>query len=122
MKTELLEKLINKLIDGDDEGSEGKELIGEFVIVRCRNAGVHAGTLKSYKGQEVVLKDSRRLWYWKAANKTHTLSGVAKEGITSESKIPPSVGNIVLMDACEIIQASPKCRDSILEAPSYESN
>lgn len=40
---------------------------GRYVIVRTYSAGVFAGTLVSRKGQGVVLKDARRLWYWKGA-------------------------------------------------------
>ena len=33
-----------------------KELIGDYVIVRCRDAGVHAGYLVDYEGRNVTLK------------------------------------------------------------------
>ena len=98
-----------------------KPMIGEYVIVRCRDAGVHAGTLVDYEGRTVYLKESRRLWYWVCAESQHSLSGVAQEGIVhSQSKIPPAVGTIVLADACEIIETSEKCRQSIQGAPVYE--
>ena len=44
-----------------------KKKIGDMVIVRTYSAGVFAGRLKSHKGQEVVMTDARRLWYWKGA-------------------------------------------------------
>ena len=37
---------------------------GDYVIVRTCSAGVFAGTLASRIGQEVTLKNARRLWYW----------------------------------------------------------
>lgn len=123
MNNAILEKLIEKYLSDDmAPSSSKKEMIGEYVIVRCRDAGVHAGTLKSYEGREVVLTDSRRLWYWKAANNAHTLSGVAKEGITSNSKIPANICRIVLSDACEIIETSSECKKSIEGAPVHEVN
>ena len=93
---------------------------GKYVIVRCRDAGVHAGYLVSIKDRTVVLKDSRRLWYWKATGSSHTLSGVAKHGISSESKIPPTVATIHLLDACEVISTTKACRKSIEEMPHHE--
>jgi hypothetical protein len=42
-------------------------MIGKYVIVRCRDAGVHSGILESHNGRECVLTESRRLWYWKTA-------------------------------------------------------
>jgi len=121
MKTELIEKLIGMLLDGETPTGGEKEMIGDYVIVRCRDAGVHAGTLVSYEGREVVLKNSRRLWYWKCANNQHSLSGVAEEGITQESKIPGMVRKIVLGDACEIISTSDKCQRSIQDAKVHKT-
>ncbi len=47
-----------------------------YVIVRSHTAGVHAGFLKSRKGDTVVLTESRRLWLWQGAS----LSEVANHG------------------------------------------
>jgi hypothetical protein len=98
-----------------------KALIGEYVIVRCRDAGVHAGTLIDYEGRTVILKNSRRLWYWVCANNQISLSGVASEGVVEkESKIPAVVGTLILSDACEILETTPQCQESIERAPVYE--
>ena len=48
-----------------------------YVIVRTYSAGVFAGVFESRKGQEVVLTDARRIWYWKGAA---SLSQLAMEG------------------------------------------
>lgn len=78
------------------------------VIVRCRDAGVHYGKLVAYEGRTVWLKDSRRLWMWKAVEGI-ALSGVARYGVVAhESKLDVIVPNIALLDACEIIDASPE--------------
>lgn len=96
------------------------QLIGQFVIVRSRDSGVHAGTLVSIQDRTVRLTGSRRLWYWKAA-KGHTLSGVALHGInTSASKIAGELGEIVVLDACEIIPTTAAAGQSILGAPEYD--
>ena len=123
MNKQLIESLLLALLD-DINCSEtaGKELIGDYVIVRCRDAGVHAGYLKSYQSREVVLTKSKRLWYWKAANKSHRLSGVAVNGVEPTSKITAAVETIVLPEACEIIACSPVARNSIEGQAVYEVN
>lgn len=127
MKEELLLKLIEKLLESESSTlptstemqTNKKEMIGDYVIVRCRDAGVHAGYLVDYEGREVVLKDSRRLWYWKCANNQHSLSGVANEGITSDSKIPAVIEKAVLPEACEILSTTNKAKKSIEGAEVY---
>lgn len=118
-----LERLIElgKLFEGKSEtktDNHDNPMIGEKVIVRCRDAGVHFGTLVSYQGREVLLKNSRRMWYWKAKT-GHTLSGCAVNGI-KDSKISASVSSITLLDACEIIQCTGKASKSIGDTDEYQ--
>lgn len=89
-------------------------MIGKYVIVRCRDAGVHTGKLESHQGRECVLVESRRLWYWKAA-KGAFLSSVATDGLSDESKIGKELARIHLTENCEIIQCSPEAERSIRE-------
>jgi len=78
----------------------------KYVIVRCRDAGVHAGEYVSHLGSEVVLTNSRRIWYWQGAA---SLSEIAVHGCSmpSECKISVPVPKITLTDACEIIECEP---------------
>ncbi len=94
------------------------KMIGKFVIVRCHDAGVHAGYLESYEGRECVLTDSRRLWYWKA-KKGAFLSAVALYGIDDTSKIGAELPRIHLTENCEIIECSKESEDSINEQPAH---
>jgi hypothetical protein len=93
-------------------------MIGQYVIVRCRDAGVHAGVLEAYSGREAILNESRRLWYWKPAGGAAFLSGVAAEGLDASSKIGVSI-KVHLTETCEIILCSTKAAKSIKEAKSY---
>ncbi len=87
-------------------------LIGKKVIIRTYSAGVHFGTLVEKSGNEVILKNSRRMWQWWAAQSI-SLSGVAQYGIIqSKSKIAPEVGTIWL-EAIEIIPCADECTASI---------
>ena len=54
----------------------------KYVITRSRYASPFAGYLESRNGQEVVLTDARRLWYWDGAA---SLSQLAVAG-TSKPK------------------------------------
>jgi len=89
------------------------KMIGKYVIVRCRDAGVHAGFLESYNGRECVLTESRRLWYWKPADGQKYLSGLAIAGADEASKIGVALPRIFLTENCEIIECSQKAENSI---------
>lgn len=90
--------------------------IGAYVIVRCRDAGVHAGILVDYNGREAELTESRRMWYWKPKNGAF-LSGCAVYGLDPESKIGVPV-DIVLTETCEIISCSDEAMVSIQSHPN----
>ena len=94
-------------------------MIGKFVIVRCHDAGVHAGILQAHSGRECVLSESRRLWYWKPANGATFLSGVANEGLDKTSKVGAAI-RVHLTETCEIIECTASASKSILGAPNYE--
>ena len=88
-------------------------MIGKYVIVRCKDAGVHAGILEANSDREAVLTDSRRLWYWKPNLGMKFLSGVAVSGLDESSKIGEPLTRIHLTEACEIIQVSGAAEKSI---------
>lgn len=85
---------------------------GKYVICRCYSAGVHAGELVSANGDEVILKNSRSLWYWKARNGI-ALSGVAQNGIASGSQVDSLNPEIALTGVIEIIPCTEASRESI---------
>ena len=87
-------------------------LLGKYVIVRCKDAGVHAGVLESRQGRECVLINSRRLWYWKPAE-GKWLSSVAIHGLDESSKVGEPIGTIILTENCEIIGTTEKSEASI---------
>lgn len=96
------------------------EYIGKYVIVRTRSAGVFAGTIKSRIGQEIVLLNARRLWYWAGAASLSQLAvqGVSKPG---ECKFPCEVTEIWLPETIEIIPATDAARESIFEVPEWKA-
>lgn len=89
-----------------------------YVIVRTYSAGVFAGTLVSRNGQEVELKNARRLWYWDGAASLSELSvhGVSKPG---NCKFPCEVPTVELTQAIEILGVTPKAKASIAAVPIW---
>lgn len=92
-------------------------MIGKYVIVRCRDAGVHAGVLESHEGRECVLTEARRLWYWrvKKGPSGDFLNAVALSGLEKGSKVSAAVPRIHLTENCEIIEAATDAETSIRE-------
>lgn len=84
----------------------------KYVIVRTYSAGVFAGELESRNGQEVVLRNARRIWYWKGAA---SLSQLAQSGTSkpTECKFPEAVDRVELLQAIEILDVTPTARASI---------
>lgn len=96
----------------DDYHDLIKIMSNKYVIVRTYSAGVFAGYLESQKGQEVVLKNARRLWYWEGAA---SLSQLAMEGVSKPEycKFPCEVRKVKLMEAIEILDVTEKAKESI---------
>jgi hypothetical protein len=74
------------------------------VLVRCRNAGVHVGTLEKHDNIVLLLSNANRIWRWRGA---HDLSYVAMNGVNRKdyTRISCLVPEIALTssDVCEII-------------------
>jgi hypothetical protein len=87
-------------------------LIGKKVIVRTYAAGVHFGELSEKEGKEVILKNARRLWYWKTTNSGISLSEVANAGLHKDSKTCAAVDSIWL-EAVEIIPCTKEAIENI---------
>jgi len=83
-----------------------------YVIIRCRDAGVHAGELVRYEGRTVHLRNTRRIWYWSGAE---SLSELALFGAANprECKFAAELPEITLLEACEIIPCSPESEKMI---------
>lgn len=93
--------------------SKPHPFVGRYVICRCYSAGVHAGELVSQDGEVAVLKNSRRLWQWKAKAGV-ALSGVAVNGLASSgTKIDVVLPELYLTGVIETIPTSDEARKSI---------
>lgn len=92
----------------------------KYVIVRTYSAGVFAGELESRNGQEVVMRNARRIWYWSGAA---SLSQLAMEGTKDPEncKFPCEVDRVELLQAIEIIDTTDKARESIKSVPVWKA-
>jgi len=84
----------------------------KYVIARTYSAGVFAGFLESRDGQEVVMRDARRLWQWSGAA---PLSQLAMSGTSKpdSSKFPETVYTIELLQVVEILHCTKTAKESI---------
>lgn len=107
-------------VDSISTDKNAKKLNGmKYVICRTQSAGVFAGYLESKKGQEVVLREVRRLWYWSGAA---SLSQVAVEGVKKpdECKFPITVNRIELTQAIEILDCTEEAKLIIMAVPVWK--
>ncbi len=82
------------------------------VIVRADRAGVFFGEIKSKNGNEVEMKNVRRLWYWEGAC---SLSQLAVDGTSKPDgcKFTVVVPEMTLLNIIEIIPCTQKAIESI---------
>ena len=84
----------------------------KYCIVRTYSAGVFAGFVESRTGQEVVLRNVRRIWYWDGAA---SLSQLANEGVKKPEncKFAQVVDRIEVLQAIEILDCTSKSKNII---------
>lgn len=84
----------------------------KYCIVRTYSAGVFAGYVESRNGQEVVLRNVRRIWYWDGAA---SLSQLANEGVNKPEncKFAMIVDKIEVLQAIEILDCTAKAKKVI---------
>lgn len=94
---------------------------GSYVIVRTQSAGVFAGRLLQRQGDEVLLGDARRIWYWAGAA---SLSELAVRGPSrpSQCKFPTAVSSIILTGVIEIIATTQAAQDKIAEVLEWTAH
>lgn len=92
----------------------------KYYIVRGDRSGVFAGNIKERNGEEVLMKDVRRLWYWEGAN---SLSQLAQEGTKkpTECKFAVTVDEILVLDAIEIDTCTSAAEKSIKGVAEWKS-
>lgn len=74
----------------------------QYCIVRADRAGVFFGKIKERVGDEAVMNDVRRIWYWNGAA---SISQLAMEGVKHPelSKFTVVVPEMTILGVIEII-------------------
>lgn len=91
----------------------------EKYIVRGDRSGVFYGEVEARNGNEVVMKNVRRLWYWDGAN---SISQLAQYGTVrpSSCKFTVAVDECLILDAIEIDKCSVEAIKSIDGVPVWK--
>ena len=94
--------------------------LNKKVIIRADRAGVFYGTIIRKEGNEVELKDCRRIWYWDGAA---SISELALSGVKypNKCKFSVSVNNITILGVIEIIPCTNKAIESIESVPVWKA-
>ena len=82
------------------------------VIIRAEKAGVFYGELQARNGNEVSIKNCRRLWYWDGAA---SISQLAVDGTScpKNCKFTIAVPEMEILGVIEVIPCSDKAIKSI---------
>ena len=100
-------------VRADKLNTKADSLYGmKYVICRTYSAGVFAGYLESRNGQEVVMRNARRIFYWDGAA---SLSQLSVDGTSKPQncKFPCAVDRVELLQAIEILDCTKKAQESI---------
>jgi len=117
-------KELSELFGGqaDKKSNMLSSYIGKYVICRSRNEGINAGIVQDIDETGVVLQDARRLYYHKPANKEVSwYEGVAKYGISEDSKLGTAVEKCIVEDY-SLTVCTDVAKKSLIEAPSHEQS
>lgn len=101
-----------------------KKTAPPYVIVRGRNAGVHAGYLVEHRYADgvVVLRDARRIWSWSGAASLSELAVYgAKNAAQCRFGARIARQEIVGNDACELIHTQPAGQLMIESQPEWRA-
>lgn len=85
----------------------------EYCIVRTYSAGVFAGYYdRTTKGEEGIVYEARRLWYWDGAA---SLSQLATDGVSKPEncKFPCEIEEVTLKNIVEATPCTKKSQKSI---------
>ena len=87
-------------------------------IVRTLSAGVFFAEVESRKGDEVVLTNARRLWYWSGAA---SLSEMAVKGVSNPNacKFPAPVPRETVLGVIEILDVTEQAAATLDSVPIW---
>ncbi len=92
----------------------------KYYIVRGQSSGVFFGQIRERNGQEVVLVNVRKLWYWDGACAVEQL---ARDGVyhPRNCKFTVTVAEMTITDAIQIIPCTDAAQKSISGVAEWKS-
>ena len=89
-------------------------------IIRGARSGIFFGEITSRIGQEIIVKNCRRLWYWTGAA---SISQLALDGTNrpNDCKFTVTVPELTILDAIELIPCSEVAAKSISEVEAWKA-
>ena len=90
----------------------------QYYIIRCNRAGVFFARIRERNGDEAILEDCRRLWYWAGAA---SLSQLAIEGVKSprDCKFTITVPTMTVLGVIEVIPCTEEAEKNIKAVPTW---
>ena len=86
---------------------KNSKLIGKHVIVRSNLAGVFFGVLTSKEGDELVLENARKFYYFSGANTVEDLATYGAQNV-GNCKLTVAVEEIVISKYEQILPCTPE--------------
>jgi hypothetical protein len=128
MNKELIGKLLMMLLTEADYSESENSLAGkhffkedDYIIVRCRDAGVWAGNYQYHKDNAVCIKNGRRLYNWTPVTGM-TLSACAITGVNDyKSKLSDAIlAPVLLNNFCELLHCTISAENTIKGAKQWK--
>jgi hypothetical protein len=95
-------------------------MIGKYAIIRSRNEGINAGEIVAADHTGIVLKNARRIWYHRPADKSESwYEGVANHGLSKDSKVSGAVIQKAIIEDYSVTLCTEVARQSIESAVSH---
>lgn len=106
---------------GKNSTLKNVEICDDYVLIRSTNAGVFCGELESMDGDECVLRNARRIWYWDGSA---SISEIAVKGVSKPEscKFPCEVPIINIKGVIECIPCTKVSRESIKNVPVWTAH
>ena len=91
----------------------------QYYIIRADRAGVFFGQIESRNGDEVTMRNVRRIWYWDGAN---SISQLAVDGTAKPNncKFTVTVEQMTILGVIEIIPCTDKATKSIMAVREWK--
>lgn len=95
-------------------------MVGKYAIIRSRNEGINAGEIIAADATGVILKNARRIWYHRPADKSESwYEGVANHGLSKDSKVSGAVIQKAIIEDYSVTLCTEVARQSIESAVSH---